>query len=166
MKPSLCKSQQYPCIFRECAEKVCYTCNPQEDVPYICTAHRKIVLETLADNNKIKPVFTKGKLYNFKQWRSFERVFPIYRWTIFLLMYKKLFRKYSGVFLPHINKRYLHYFNAYVTAPPSLVNSYKTCILEEEIISDDDDFSNDKITARYWNPIHSVYTRLHKDKDF
>lgn len=166
MKPSTCKSKQYPCIFRTCKEKVCFTCHPDEDLPYICIKHRIDVLEYLAKNNAKKEQLRKGKLYNFKQWRLFQRMFPVYRWSIFLLMYKKVLKKYSNILLPNISKRYRHYFNAYVNVPESLTKSYQEFVLEEEIISDDDDFTNDRIVARGWNPIHSIYTIPHKDRDY
>lgn len=166
MKPRSCKSKQYPCIFKACEEKVCYTCYPDVDIPYICDTHRTFVLEYLSKNSAAKTKLLTGKLYDFKIWRSFERMFPVYRWSIFLMMYKKVLKKYANVFGPNIKKRYRHYFNAFINVPQSLTNSYKEYVLEEEIISDDDDFTNDRIVARGWNPIHSIYTIAHKDKDY
>lgn len=36
----------------------------------------------------------------------------------------------------------------------------------QEIISNDDDFINDTIVARGWNPMFSIYKIAHKDKDY
>lgn len=165
MKPTSCKSKQYPCIFNDCKEKVCYTCYPDQDIPYICARHRNDVLNHLASNKTSKKLLITGKLYNFKQWRCFERMFPICRWSIFLMIYKKVFKKYSNLFTPNINKRYRHYFHAFINVPESLSKSYREYVLEE-VISDDDDFANDRIVAQGWNPIHSIYTISHKDRDY
>ncbi len=166
MKPSSCKAKQYPCIFKDCAETVCFTCDTDQDVPYICAVHRQVVLEYFSKHSASKEKLRKSKIYDFKNWRYFQRIFPVYRWSIFLMMYKKILKKYANVITPNINKRYRHYFHAFINVPSSLSKSYKEFVLEEEIISDDDDFTNDRIVARNWNPIHSIYTIAHKDKDY
>lgn len=165
MKPINCNTEQYPCIFMHCCERVCYTCNPDESIQYICTLHTKRILEYLT-RTKNKSICEVGsKIYNYEAWRKFQRFFPIYRWNVFLLLYRNIFKKHSSKFAPNISKRYWHYFDAFVSVPEQLIESYKSSKLEEDYLYDDDDSPED-LVARYWSPLYFGTTKYHKDRDY
>lgn len=167
MKPNTCQAEVYPCVFVKCDNKVCYTCSPGESFPYLCTIHRREVLKFYLKMKTKYPLLSKNKFFNFKQYRIYERHFPIIRWPLFLMEYSIILQKYNTPIRKYVNKRYLHYFDYFISIPDGLKSEYRNIILEEEWISDNDDIDDDEeIVCRYWNPDLNAVFPLHIDRDY
>ncbi len=167
MKPSSCQAEVYPCVFVNCDNKVCYKCSPGESFPYLCTNHRRDVLKFYLKMRKKYPLLAKNKFFNFKQWRIYERHFSIIRWPLFLMEYAVILRKYNVPIRKYVNKRYLHYFDYFISIPDNLKTEYRNIVLEEEWISDNDDINDEEeIVCRYWNPDLNAVFPLHGDRDY
>lgn len=167
MRPSSCNARMYPCVFVNCDNKVCYKCFPGESFPYLCTEHRKIILKFYLKMKEKCPFLNQKKMFNFKQWRFYEKYFPIKRWPVFLMEYSVILRKYENSVRKYINKRYLHYFDFFIAVPDCIKSEYHNIILEEEWISDQDDVDDENDTAvEIWNPYLNAIFPLHKDRDY
>lgn len=167
MKPSTCLERMYPCVFVNCENKVCYKCAPSESFPYLCTQHRRVVLKFYLKMKSKYPLLKQNKMFNFKQWRIYERHFPILRWPLFLLEYAMILQKYSTAIRKYVNNRYIHYFDYFISIPDILKSEYQNIVLEEEWISDNDDIDDDTdVVCSIWNPDMNVVFPLHGDRDY
>lgn len=73
-------------------------------------------------------------MFNIKQWRIYERHFPIIRWPLFLMEYAIILQKYSVPIRNYVNNRCVQYFDYFISIPDILKSEYQNIILEEDWI--------------------------------
>lgn len=166
MKRPDCKAFYYPCIFEDCENTCCYDCT-SPSLPYVCIRHLRKVSRYYKKRNQPNEFRLDDRLLDFKRWRKYERIFPIFRWPVFLVKYRRILRRYRSFVLKKISIRYWHYFKFYITSKNKLTVNREPHLIEEEIISDDE--PNDLIDYHEtnWHP-DKIRDSLppHKDSDF
>lgn len=94
-------------------------------------------------------------------------MFNLIRWPVFLIRYRRMFRRLKSIFLPKLSVRYRHYFRYFIGNHPFDPDIEDPYLLEEEILSDsepDDDLDKPVL---YWDPNEFNHILpLYADKDY